>query len=193
MRKASRWFAFASIALSGLSLVGCSASPPPEHGETPVRMSLCLTSGIGLLGYAYDEVLAKRAALGELRCALELTERDVDRYVVDETPQGNVDLVLSEDASRRVAPNPTADVCQEGLFEMRLDGVALYAGQCYPAMGAAALGYPVIHVRPEGNRIVLEVRAQQMPARPDETAAKRIDPEPLRALFAKTGKTALRH
>lgn len=172
----------------GVSAMTGGQSPPSES----TRFSLCLTHGIGILGYRYEEAEKRRAEMGVLPCVAVLTEHDIEAYRVDETPSGAIDIVLTEAAGKRVAPTEASDVCAEGVFELTLDEKPLFIGQCYPTIGAAALMFPVIHVRRDGEQVTLELRSQQPPFAPEAKDAARMDPSVVRAFFESLGKRASR-
>jgi len=179
-------------------------SPPAVPASvTNARFSLRIHNGVGMIAkYTYDTVEPKVANLPSEGAIAVIDERDIDEYRVAEVAPGpSVEIVLSEAATKRIAPGAVGSeetafgwqqVFGEGPFSIRLDGKFLFGGQCYPVMGAAALRYPVIHVRgaDRGKRMVLAIKPQQAPwLDPDDPAsASRIDPPVLRDHFRSLGR-----
>ncbi len=152
-------------------------------------MTLRLHRGAGMLaGYDYDSVLPRLRKLAPDEAFVTLRESDVAAYRVSRS--GTVELVLDEAATKRVAGGrPLTDACGEGPFVVLFDEELLYGGQCYPAMGAAALAYPVIHTDDDHGRLVLRVAPAQGSWDPgDRESTARIDPPVLRARFERLGR-----
>lgn len=146
--------------------------------------------------YEYSTVEPKVSVLPAEGAVATVDERDIDEYrVTSKSPSPSVEIVLSEAATQRIAPNATPasvqEVFQEGPFAVRFDDKFVYGGQCYPAFGAAALRYPVIHVATgDKRRMILAVKPQQAPwIDPNDSAMNtRIDPPALRDYFRSLGK-----
>jgi hypothetical protein len=159
----------------------------------PARLQIRLYRGVGMIaGYDYASVVPRLQALAPADAVATLEERDIESYRVAATPSGRVELVLTEAASRRLLGTGRADdVCGEGPFVVLLDGAFLYGGQCYPAMGAAALNYPVAHLDTRDARLVIRIGASQMTwmlAGDPPSAAADVDPAALRTLFEGAGR-----
>lgn len=159
---------------------------------TQPRLAIRIHKGIGLVAsYGYETVEPKVSALPAEGSVAVIDERDVDEYRVAKTPPSPaVEIVLSEAATKRIAPSANwQEVFQEGPFAIRLDDKFLFGGQCYPSFGAAALRYPVIHVSGANGKMTLAIKPQQAPfIDPNDKAMnERIDPPALRDYFRSLG------
>jgi hypothetical protein len=197
--------AFKSIfrIIAGVALLSVIAGKPVMSqqagggdGKNPQRFEICLRHHLGGYGYTYAELLERSRSDESSACVALLTERDIVKYRVSEKPSGRVELLLTAQASSRIARKGEGmykDVCEEGLFTVSLEGKSMYRGQCYVRIGAAALRYPVMHIEPVGDEVMaLRIGSQQgewagMKSR-DSAAIERIDPPELRELFRSLGK-----
>jgi hypothetical protein len=165
-------------------------------GQSSPKLEICLHNHLGGYGYTYAELLERSRSDENTPCVAAISESDIVKYRVSEKPSGRVELLLTAQASSRIARKREGmykDVCEEGLFTVTLNGKSLFRGQCYTWMGAAALRYPVMHIDlKDDGTVALRIGAQQgqwmgMQAT-DGAAIERIDPPELRELFKKLGK-----
>jgi hypothetical protein len=188
--------------LLAVTLLGCAARPrvaappPPDDGRFVVRFAL------GVAGPAYDaDGLRERiAALPAGSFAVTLRADAIARYVSDPAPAGCVVIHLTaagatrlrEDAvAHRTSGRPTrrlADDLDGAVFVVELDGERLYAGQVWPAQGAAAFDTPAMQPAdtPAPGRLLL-APSQGMWRRLGPGARSPIDHRALRAYFAARG------
>ena len=138
--------------------------------------------------YRYEDLLA-RLAQGAGPVLLRLTERDIERCLMEPSPSAVMVLDLSEVASARWREALT-DRPHDHPYHVDLRGRRLFSGLTYDAHGAAAIEYPVLDPIDRGPRIMLFIRSWLVEARtPEEREAqrRRIDDPALRQVFQARG------
>jgi hypothetical protein len=180
--------------LSWLALCAASSAPKTalpagangESGEVPTLSIQVL--GDRVFFYRYEDLLA-RLAQGAGPVLLRLTERDIERCLVEPSPSAVMALELSEAASARWRGAVT-DRPYRHPFHVDLRGRRLFSGPTYFALGAAAIEYPVLDAIGRGPRVTLFVQSSLVDARtPEEREAqrRRIDDPALRQVFEARG------
>lgn len=119
---------------------------------------------------------------------VEVTEDDVEAWVVDPAPSAQVTLVLTEAAVARL--RDVNRQVHEVPVRVSLDGSVLYVAKEYSVHGAAAIVFPVVHRdRLAGHRelVVREGLLGGYPARLRLRGSGLIDRPELRAFFLERG------
>lgn len=164
------------------------ARPAPERPAGPPELALDVyEQRVGVI-YEYDRLLARLREGGGGRVQAHFDEYDVEAYVVGPEPSGLVQMQLGERASSRWRARvpPLADTQP---FVVTHRGQHLFSGVVYPAMGAAAIDAPVVHVSEHDGKVVLTFGGSQGAAYMAATTAiaERVDLRVLRALFGRHG------
>ena len=190
----SAWLAMAAVGC-GTSNDGQQVAPQvaqnAKHDSFAIEIH---DQPIGVIYQYPDLVTAFEAGRGGT-VRLRLDERDVASYVVGPAPSAIVGFELTPDASARWST--AIDGSSETLpFSVSIGSQRLFVGVLYPAMGAAAIDTPVLHVISRAGQVTASIGARQGASWTWRTAtqahADRIDRPELRAVFRERGTLAER-
>lgn len=167
---------------SGEGATATTPDPPAAPFELTLRGD---TVGVH---YAYDAFLG-RLAQGAGDATVRIEEGDVDALLVGPAPSHTLELRLTDASGARLR-SALAELEETQPFTVAVHGEQLFAGVVYSSYGAAAIRFPVLHVRADDGPVVLHVSAIQgasfLGAEPAEAA--RVDRAELREVFARAGK-----